>query len=66
MIYVLFFMLLVGVIAIVTNKLNTKTPCDHNWVEQGTKVNCCKCGKKIPNFAPSYNESFNEAYSEAA
>jgi hypothetical protein len=62
MFYVLLFVLLVTVIAIVTHKINTKVPCDHDWHEHDDKVKCSKCSKSIPN----YNTSASNTYSKAA
>ncbi len=61
MMYVLFFILLVAVIAIVTHKINTKVPCDHDWHEHDHTLKCSKCSKSIPNYNPS-----TSSYSEAA
>jgi hypothetical protein len=57
MIYVLSFILLVAVIGLVTAKLNTKTPCNHDWHEHGNTCKCSKCGKSIPNYVSSYSEA---------
>ena len=37
------FSLLVILIALFTAKLNAKTPCDHNWVEDENQIRCTKC-----------------------
>src|SRR4030088_2143594 len=66
MIYVSLFILLIAVIAVVTNQLNAKTPCDHNWEEHDNSFKCCKCGKKIPNYIAAYNDTYRESFSEAA
>lgn len=57
MIYILLFIFLVAAIAIVTHKINTKTPCNHNWEENGTTLKCSKCSKCIPNYVQSYSEA---------
>ncbi|MGZ3767153.1 MAG: hypothetical protein ACXVB0_19095 [Mucilaginibacter sp.] len=62
MTYILLSILLIAVIGIVTDKLNAKTPCSHDWHEHDTKVKCSKCSKTIPN----YNYSQPASYSEAA
>ena len=59
-------MLLVAVIAVVTNQLNTKTPCDHQWEEHDNSFKCCKCAKKIPDYTTAYNNSYRESLREAA
>jgi hypothetical protein len=66
MIYFFLFMLLVAAIAIVTNKLNTKTPCNHNWEAHDNSVKCCKCGKTIPDYITAYSQSYSESFREAA
>jgi len=50
MIYILSFIVLVAVIGLVTAKLNAKTPCSHDWQDNGTTCKCNKCGKSIPNY----------------
>jgi hypothetical protein len=66
MIYFFIFILLVAAIAVVTHKLNAKTPCDHNWEERDQAVKCSKCGKKIPDYINAANNAFNEPIHEAA
>ena len=59
MIYVSIFALIVAVIAVVTNKLNAKTPCNHNWEENDGTVQCCNCGKKIPGYVTARANAYN-------
>jgi hypothetical protein len=66
MIYFTLFMLLVGVIAIVTNHLNATKPCNHNWEQQENSFKCCSCGKKIPDLTTAYAESYSEPLRKAA
>ncbi len=66
MIYVALFILLIAVIAIVTNQLNAKPTCSHDWVDHQNSFKCCKCGKKIPDYTPANNEAYRHAYSDAA
>jgi hypothetical protein len=66
MIYFLSFILLVAVIAIVTHKLNAKTPCDHQWEKHDGSVKCSKCGKKIPDYITATTNTYHEPIHEAA
>jgi hypothetical protein len=66
MIYVYLFIFLIAVIAIVTNQLNAKIPCDHSWEERDNSFKCCKCGKKIPDYISAYKDTSRESLSEAA
>ncbi|HVV56223.1 MAG TPA: hypothetical protein VHC47_12895 [Mucilaginibacter sp.] len=66
MIYIASFILLVAVIALVTNRLNAKTPCEHDWQEHDHSFKCCKCGKKIPDYTAVYADQHNSSFSEAA
>lgn len=66
MIYVFIFVLLVLAIALVTDRLNTKTPCNHNWEKHENSAKCCNCGKKIPDYIASYNNARRDSFSEAA
>jgi hypothetical protein len=61
MLYLTLFTLLVAAIAVVTHKLNTKTPCDHKWENHDHTVKCSKCGKKIPGYKTASDDSFIEA-----
>jgi len=61
MLYLTIFTLLVAAIAVVTHKLNAKTPCDHNWVDNDHSAKCTKCGKKIPGYLTANNESLSDA-----
>lgn len=61
MFYLFLFMLLVVVIAVVTHRLNAKTPCAHDWKENGQAFKCTKCGKKIPDYTPVNTDSLTEA-----
>jgi len=60
MIYIISFIVLIAVIGLVTAKLNAKTPCAHDWHDNGTKCTCNKCGKTIPNYNYA-NSQFTEA-----
>jgi len=66
MIYLSLFTLLVAAIALVTNKLNAKTHCSHDWHEHDNSFKCCKCGKKIPDYIAAYNNTFSEPLRKAA
>jgi hypothetical protein len=68
MIYFALFTLLVAAIALVTNKLNMKSHCTHNWEQQENSFKCCSCGKKIPDLTPAYatETTYTETYREAA
>ena len=57
MIYVLSFIILVAVIGIVTNRLNAKTPCEHNWIEHEHGYKCSKCAKAIRKHAEVYRNA---------
>jgi len=61
MIYFFLFILLVAVIAVVTDRLNAKTPCDHNWEQHENSVKCSKCNKKIPDYTTQNIDSYSEA-----
>jgi len=61
MLYVTLFFLLVAMIGIVTNRLNEKPRCDHQWEHDHNSFKCCKCGKKIPDYLKAQDESFIEA-----
>jgi hypothetical protein len=41
------FSVVVMTIAVVTYKLNEKTPCDHNWKEVNGGIKCSKCFRVI-------------------
>lgn len=67
MIYLILFALLVAVIAVVTNQLNAKTHCAHNWEDGENSFKCCKCGKKIPDYTTAYaTETYTETLRKAA
>ncbi|HJP64379.1 MAG TPA: hypothetical protein VJ844_13120 [Mucilaginibacter sp.] len=66
MLYFFIFVLLVVAIAVVTNKLNAKTPCDHNWESHDKSFKCCKCGKKIPDYTTANNDAYRRSLTEAA
>jgi hypothetical protein len=66
MIYLSIFTLIVAIIALVTNKLNAKTPCDHEWVEQENSFKCCKCNKKIPDYLTAHDNTYNETLRKVA
>lgn len=62
MIYFALFIVLIALIAIITHRLNAKTPCDHSWEQHEHSVKCTKCGKKIPDYvAAAGNDPFTEA-----
>lgn len=61
MIYIALFLLLVAIIAIVTHRLNMKTPCDHTWEKHDHEIKCYKCGKTIPDHVALDNEQVIEA-----
>ena len=61
MLYVTLFFLLVAMIGIITNRLNEKPRCDHQWEHDQNSFKCCKCGKKIPDYLQAQDESFIEA-----
>ena len=66
MIYFSIFTLLIAAIAVVTHKLNMKTPCEHSWEDHDNSFKCCKCGKKIPDYTTAYNDTYRESFNEAA
>jgi len=67
MIYLAIFALVVVAIALVTNKLNAVTHCEHDWKDGENSFKCCKCGKKIPDYTTAYaTETYTETYREAA
>jgi len=50
MIYFLGFFILVVVYALITNRLNRKTKCSHDWKdEENGAARCAKCDKVIQN-----------------
>jgi len=61
MIYFALFIVLVALIAIVTHRLNAKTPCDHTWEKHDHSVKCSKCGRNIPDYVSVSDDSFTEA-----
>ncbi len=61
MLYFFLFVLLVAVIAVVTDRLNAKKPCDHIWEQHEHSVKCSKCGKKIPDYISANANSYSEA-----
>jgi hypothetical protein len=61
MIYVALFLLLVAAIAVITHRLNAKTPCDHSWEKHDHDIKCYKCGKKIPDYVTVNNDAVSEA-----
>jgi hypothetical protein len=61
MIYLALFILLVLAIAVVTHRLNAKTPCDHTWEKHDGGIKCCKCGRKIPEHVTVNEDAFTEA-----
>ena len=66
MIYISLFTLLVAAIALVTNQLNKKPLCNHNWESHDNSFKCCNCGKKIPDLTPAYDNAYAESFQEAA
>ncbi|HTE00406.1 MAG TPA: hypothetical protein VK668_14030 [Mucilaginibacter sp.] len=67
MIYLAIFTLVVVAIALITNKLNTVTHCEHNWEDGENSFKCCKCGKKIPDYTTAYaTETYPETFRKAA
>ncbi|GEM_PF-724105 len=61
MIYVSLIFLLVALIGIVTNRLNSKPRCTHQWEHHDKAFKCGKCGKKIPDYLSTGEESLVEA-----
>ncbi|MBS1525166.1 MAG: hypothetical protein JST19_05920 [Bacteroidetes bacterium] len=56
-----FCTLVIG-IAIVTARLNEKTPCDHDWAETDKGYKCTKCFRRISHQAIEKEELNEEPY----
>jgi len=57
LIYFFGFFTTVSIFAIITNRLNQKEKCNHNWEDKGDGVlKCSKCNKNIKQHGNYDNE----------